>query len=90
MWEVTAENEKALDKYEGCPHCYHKKEIPVILNEVGTNRRIPVMAFVYALPVDREIGAPTNEYIEKCRRGYRTFGFDETTLDTALKLSNKG
>ena len=27
VWEVTAEHERKLDRYEGCPVCYYKKEI---------------------------------------------------------------
>ena len=45
VWEVTAEHERQLDRYEGCPVCYYKKEIR--LPVFRTNRHQDISGLVY-------------------------------------------
>jgi len=50
VWEVTADDEKRLDAYEGCPTFYYKKEVrlPVKLASGKTKK---LTAFVYIMHV---------------------------------------
>ena len=80
IWQVSEQHEKALDRYEGFPVFYYKKEIPI------TEGR---KAFVYIMHEDRPFAIPSKFYVDVCRIGYQDFGFDETYLFKALKKSKE-
>ena len=80
IWQVTEQHEKALDRYEGFPVFYYKKEITI------TEGR---KAFVYIMHEDRPFAIPSKFYVDVCRIGYQDFGFDETYLFKALKKSKE-
>ena len=80
IWQVTEQHEKALDRYEGFPVFYYKKEIPI------TEGR---KAFVYIMHEDRPMGLPTCRYVSTCLEGYRNFGFDEDVLYKAIEDSRR-
>ena len=88
VWEVSAENEQALDRYEGFPNFYYKKEmnINVKLLDDTIERRA---AFVYIMHEERPLGMPSESYMDICREGYVDFEFDEKFLRAALERSAK-
>ena len=43
--------------------------------------------FAYIMHEERKVGAPRKDYVEGCREGYRSFGFDTKYLDEAVKAS---
>jgi len=89
-WEVSAENEAALDRYEGFPTFYYKKEMELTLKGIRTGKLRRRRVFVYIMHEDRPLGIPTEFYMETCRRGYRNFGFDEAFLERAYADSAEG
>ena len=88
VWEVTADDEKHLDIYEGYPNFYYKKEVclPVKLASSKTKK---LTAFVYIMHEERSLGIPSLAYIRTCEEGYRNFGFDTKFLDAAYEISAK-
>ena len=46
--------------------------------------------FVYIMHEDRPLGTPSEFYMETCRQGYRSFGFDEAFLERAYADSTAG
>ncbi len=84
VWEVTKWDECALDRYEGYPRFYYKKEIelPVKPDQGGRTTRRKV--FVYIMDETRRCGIPSRYYIETCLDGYKDFGFDTDFLFEAL------
>ena len=80
IWEVTESDEAALDRYEGFPSFYYKKEMKVQYKGIRTGRRRTVTAFVYIMRGDRPIGIPSNYYMRTCLEGYDTFFFDRNVL----------
>lgn len=82
-WEVGAENEAALDRYEGFPAFYYKKEMELTLKGIKTGKLRRRKVFVYIMHEDRPLGVPSGFYMETCRQGYRSFGFDEAFLERA-------
>lgn len=88
VWEVTADDEKHLDFYEGYPNFYYKKEVclPVKLASGKTKK---LTAFVYIMHEERSLGIPSLAYIRTCEEGYRNFGFDVKYLDRAYMRSTK-
>ena len=46
VWEVTAEHERMLDRYEGCPVCYYKKEISLPVRRAISGRTLQTNGFL--------------------------------------------
>lgn len=86
VWEVTADDEKRLDAYEGFPNFYYKKNMKITLAETGKK----INAFVYIMHEERRLGIPSQTYINICQFGYAVFGFDYKYLDKAYEKSVKG
>ena len=83
LWELTDQDEKALDQYEGFPHFYHKEMICV---ETKTGA---VKALVYIMN-SGEPALPTSYYLDAVKVGYDCCGFDKFYLKEALeKIANK-
>lgn len=86
VWEVDAADEEALDRYEGYPSFYYKKQITVSMEDFsGTVRK--VKAFVYIMHEERPIGIPSRSYMTTCLTGYRNFGFNSDILVGAFRES---
>lgn len=79
-WEVTEENEKALDRYEGFPTFYYKKEMVLPIKGIRSGKVRKRKVFVYIMHEDRPIGIPGNFYVRVCMEGYDAFHFDKSFL----------
>ena len=80
IWEVTASDEAALDRYEGFPNFYYKKDIKLQYRGIRTGRRRTVTVFAYIMHEDRPMGVPSGYYMRICMEGYDTFRFDKRVL----------
>ena len=89
VWEVTPGDEAALDRYEGFPRFYYKKELEIDITGIKSGKIRRRKAFVYIMREDSLTGLPTPSYFRTCLEGYRTFGFDEAVLIEALKDSRE-
>ena len=85
VWRISQRDEMNLDRYEGYPSFYYKKQIEVkvkaMLNGVADKQ---VNALVYIMHEDRPLGCPTFHYYDICLEGYCRFGFDRSILEQAL------
>ena len=88
-WAVTEEDEAALDRYEGFPPFYYKKEMELPLKGIKTGKVRLRKVFVYIMHEDRPLGVPSGFYMETCRQGYQSFGFDEAFLERAYADSRE-
>ena len=70
----------ALDRYEGFPNFYYKRDIRLQYKGIRTGKRRTVTAFAYIMHEDRPIGIPSNLYMRICLEGYDTFCFDKNVL----------
>ena len=84
LWKISAEDEKNLDRYEGCPSFYYKKEI-----EVEMENGESTTGMVYIMHEERKLGLPTAYYYEVLLTAYLKFGFDEKILEDAIEYSDK-
>lgn len=75
VWEVTDQDELALDRYEGFPSFYYKKELVLDVKGIYTGKLRRRRAFVYIMREERPYGIPTSSYMSTCGQGYRFFGF---------------
>ena len=88
-WETTAEDELALDRYEGYPAFYYKKELVLPIKGIKTGKVRNRKVYVYIMHEDRPIGIPTKSYVRTCVEGYHNFGFDIDVLKKAYERSRK-
>lgn len=87
--EVSESDEKALDRYEGYPTFYYKKDIKLQYKGIRTGKRRTIDAFAYIMHEDRPIGVPSNYYMKTCLDGYDTFYFDKQILLNAYHKSKE-
>ena len=83
IWKVTKENEEALDRYEGYPTFYYKADLKIKLDEKEID------AFVYIMHEYRELGVPSDYYVETCLEGYLDFEFNPLYLTKAINISKE-
>lgn len=89
VWETTAEDELALDRYEGYPTFYYKKELVLPIKGIKTGKVRNRKVYVYIMHEERPIGIPTKSYVRTCIEGYHNFGFDIDVLKKAYERSRK-
>ena len=90
VWEVTDDDEKRLDRYEGYPAFYYKTDMKLPVKFLKTGETKTITAFVYIMHEDRKICIPSETYTGTCAIGYMNFGFDMGFLEKALKKSTRG
>lgn len=82
VWKIDEIAEHALDRYEGYPRSYIKRNIKVMLD--GERE---ITAMVYIMTEGRPICAPSASYMQIIAEGYEEFGFDLDELYAAEKRS---
>ena len=87
VWEVTEEDEAALDRYEGYPTFYYKADLTLPIKGIRSGKVRNRKAFIYIMHEDRPFGIPSPAYVRICREGYRSFSFDHNLLDEAIVFS---
>ena len=90
IWKISEQDEKNLDRYEGFPRFYVKKELTVAVTSLDGNHFGEVTAMVYIMSKKaseaRGINPlPSKYYYSVLDAGYKTFGFDGKILIEAVK-----
>lgn len=78
LWEISAQDEKNLDRYEGWPLFYGKQT----LGFEAEGRTFPAMAYV--MTPGREAAQPSEGYYQTILEGYADNGLDPAVLERAL------
>ena len=81
LWEISARDERALDRYAGYPNFYHK----TVLSAVFDGEEVHAM--VYIMDLAMPAGLPSTMYYDIVEQGYRDCGLDTAYLREALKTS---
>lgn len=89
IWETKESDELALDRYEGFPQFYYKKEMLLPIKGIKSKKVRTRKAYVYIMHEDRELGIPSVHYMRTCYQGYMKFGFDPLYLLEALEKSRR-
>lgn len=89
VWEVQETDERNLDRYEGFPTFYYKKDLKLPIKGIKSGKVRVRDAFVYIMHEDRPLGIPSMGYFRVCCDGYDTFGFDPKYLVEAYGISLK-
>ncbi|GLC79312.1 DUF4314 domain-containing protein [Lacrimispora brassicae] len=82
VWEIGEQDEQSLDRYEGYPAFYYKRELEVLIEDRNE------WAMVYIMREENQIGLPSQRYYTVVGTAYRKFGFDHTVLERALFVSS--
>lgn len=83
VWEITPEDEAALDHYEGWPILYRKETITIPIGKRLSK------AMVYLMNDNRPLGLPGCYYYSIILEGYKTAGFDVGILRQAVSDSTE-
>lgn len=81
IWEITKEDEAALDRYEGWPYLYRKEIVKVKLKGKSVD------AMVYIMNGKRPLGQPSLYYYSTILDGYKAQNFDVEILHSAMEDS---
>jgi len=80
LWEITPQCERSLDRYEGYPRLYEKKNITVYDTD-----GVPYKAMVYVMTADyQEAALPSKQYYNGILEGFESNGIPLDTLQQAL------
>ena len=79
VWEIQRADEYFLDRYEGYPSHYFKKDVPV---ELSDGREIKAMVYIMNLRMD--YGMPSTHYYRTVHQGYLDCKLDTNILNKAL------
>ena len=82
VWEISAADEKKLDRYEGYPIFYYKQKV-----EVESENGEKVCGMAYVIHRESRPGLPDDAYYEVLSKAYKKFGFDLKILEEALRVS---
>jgi len=83
IYSISAEDEKRLDKYEGYPKHYQKREVTVQCE--GRN----IKGSIYVKPEEERLNPPDSHYYALIYSAYEDLGFDVGILEEALKFSDR-
>ena len=83
IWEVTAEDEEALDRYEGFPRFYYKHNFTLTVTAFDEKTTAELECFAYIMTDGRDVGLPTPI------QGYKDFGFDTRILKRTVERMRK-
>ena len=89
VWSVSEMDELALDRYEGYPSFYYKKELQIPITGIRTGKVRVRKAFVYIMHEERPLGLPSMRYMETCAQGDHSFGFNQEKLRQAYADSQR-
>ena len=89
IWKISERDEKSLDRYEGFPRFYKKKNLKIAVESLDGEDLGELTAMVYIM-TKKAINSrsyaplPSKSYYSVLNKGYKTFGFSVTTLREAL------
>ena len=85
VYRLNPLDEAALDRFEGYPKYYYKREFLLpVWNPDGERYKKRRHCIAYVLHEDRQLGEPSENYYSIIERGYDDWGFDKDILTKAL------
>ena len=89
VWKISENDEKNLDRYEGYPKFYVKKNLKVNVTGLNGNDLGELEAMIYimsaeAMKLRQQRSIPSTQYYSILHDSYNDFGFDKEILREAL------
>ena len=88
VWELSRQDVKNLDRYEGIPRFYFKENLVIDVESLDGGKLGKMNGMVYVMTqqaVNLRTAMPSNYYFALLAEGYKKFGFDLEILADALK-----
>ena len=85
VWQISDQDERNLDRYEGFPRFYRKGRFPVMVPDPEELTGKLVTALAYVMNDGYPEQAPTGSYFYTVYQGYSEFGLDKTPLIKAYE-----
>ncbi len=82
LWDISAADEKNLNRYEGYPKHYQKRTVEI---EFGGAQ---IKAMYYHKPEVLKVNPPMTHYYSALAKSYETHGFDMKILEAAFEFSD--
>lgn len=83
LWEIQAQDEYYLDRYEGYPDLYRKEML-----DFNVSSQVKEI-MIYLMNEHYPYGIPSSSYINVIQEGYRDHGFDESILLDAVEQAKE-
>lgn len=88
VYKVSWQDEARLDRFEGCPRYYYKREFLLRVRRLnGKLMRAKQLCTAYVMREYRPVGKPERWYFQLLDNGYEQFNFDTAVLDVGLSAS---
>ena len=86
LWKIREADEEALDRYEGYPRYYYKRNFRLSVTRLDSGRRMKERKWcmAYVMHEERTLGEPDMEYFRLLDEGYGEWNFDTDILDKGL------
>lgn len=83
LWEITTRCELSLDRYEGFPYLYEKKNVTV---RMQNGEQYEAMVYVMT-PAYRDPALPGRDYLEGIVEGFQENGMDPEPVWAAVRAT---
>ena len=90
IWEISDRDERNLDRYEGFPSYYFKRDMTVTMTDLEGKNPQEVTAMVYLMTDGHPLQRPWRGYLDTLAEGYQRFGFNPYQLELAVKEAKEG
>lgn len=88
VWKLSEYDELLLDRYEGCPRYYYKKQFQLpVWNLNGNRMKKSRTCIAYVMHEERQLGRPGLDYFDLLYGGYCEWQFPLDTLSRGLAAS---
>lgn len=86
VYRISSLDEAFLDRYEGYPRYYYKKQFRLSVTRLDSGRRMKQKKWcvAYVMHEERSLGEPELQYFRILDEGYAAWGFDTDILDRGL------
>lgn len=88
IYKMTIEDELKLDRFEGYPKYYYKREFLLpVWGFNGRKKKLRRSCIAYIMHEHRLLGEPDEDYFDLLDSGYERWGFDKNCLVKAMEDS---
>lgn len=84
IWNISGEDEKKLDDFEGYPYAYEKGKAAVSVRRLDNGKLMDVEGFFYRKPDHFPLWTPRHKYFRLLLDAYSYWSFPISTLKQAL------
>ncbi len=89
LYGISEDDERRLDRYEGVPVAYEKRQATIELDDELVTGKKNVTGLIYVKHDDERLNPPPMHYYAVIYEAYEKLGFDTAILEDALKFSDR-